>query len=56
MIAVLVRIKLGNPVLFAQDRPGKDGKIFKVYKFQAMTDERDKRSNRVLCGIGLYEL
>jgi lipopolysaccharide/colanic/teichoic acid biosynthesis glycosyltransferase len=41
-IAVLVRIKLGSPVLFAQDRPGKDEKIFKLYKFRTMTDERDK--------------
>ena len=35
-VAVLVRIKLGSPVLFAQDRPGKDGKIFKLYKFRTM--------------------
>lgn len=42
VIAVLVRIKLGSPVLFAQDRPGKDEKIFKLYKFRTMTDERDK--------------
>lgn len=41
-IAVLVRIKLGSPVLFTQDRPGKDEKIFKLYKFRTMTDERDK--------------
>lgn len=34
--AVLVRIKLGSPVLFTQDRPGKDGKIFKLYKFRTM--------------------
>lgn len=42
VIAVLVRIKLGSPVLFAQDRPGKDEKIFKLYKFRTMTDERDE--------------
>lgn len=42
IIAVLVRVKLGSPVIFAQDRPGKDGKIFKLYKFRTMIDERDK--------------
>lgn len=42
IIAVLVRIKLGSPVLFAQERPGKDEKIFKMYKFRSMTDERDE--------------
>ncbi|MBQ6743527.1 MAG: sugar transferase [Acidaminococcaceae bacterium] len=40
--AALVRIKLGSPVLFTQDRPGKDGKIFKLYKFRSMTDEKDE--------------
>ena len=40
--AVFVRIKLGSPVLFTQDRPGKDGKIFKLYKFRSMTDARGK--------------
>lgn len=42
IIAVLVRIKLGSPVLFAQERPGKNEKIFKMYKFRSMTDERDE--------------
>ena len=40
--ALLVRIKLGSPVLFIQDRPGKDEKIFKLYKFRTMTDARDE--------------
>lgn len=40
--AVLVRLKLGSPVLFTQERPGKDGKIFKLYKFRSMTDETDE--------------
>ena len=40
--SVLVKKKLGSPVLFTQDRPGKDGKIFKLYKFRTMTDERDE--------------
>ena len=39
--ALLVRIKLGSPVLFTQNRPGKDEKIFKLYKFRSMTDARD---------------
>lgn len=42
---LLVRIKLGSPVLFTQDRPGKDGKIFKLYKFRTMTDGRDTEGN-----------
>ena len=41
--AILVRIKLGSPVLFTQDRPGKNGKIFKLYKFRTMTDARDEK-------------
>lgn len=40
--AALVRKNLGSPVLFGQDRPGKDGKVFKLYKFRTMTDERDE--------------
>lgn len=40
--AMLVRIKLGSPVLFCQERPGRDEKIFKLYKFRTMTDERDE--------------
>lgn len=42
IVAVLVRVKLGRPVLFTQDRPGKDEKIFKLYKFRTMTDARDE--------------
>ena len=44
-VAALVKLKLGSPVLFTQDRPGligKDGKVFKMYKFRTMTDERDE--------------
>ena len=40
--ALAVRAKLGSPVLFRQERPGKDEKIFTLYKFRTMTDERDK--------------
>jgi len=39
--ALLVRLKLGSPVFFTQDRPGRDGKIFKLYKFRTMTDKKD---------------
>ena len=42
VLAVLVRTKLGSPVLFTQERPGKNGKIFRLYKFRTMTDERDE--------------
>lgn len=45
IVAVLVRVKLGSPVLFTQDRPGKDEKIFKLYKFRTMTDARDADDN-----------
>lgn len=43
--AILVRIKLGAPVFFTQERPGKDGKIFKLYKFRTMTDKKDENGN-----------
>ena len=43
--ALMVRKKLGTPVLFTQDRPGLDGKVFKLYKFRTMTDERDEEGN-----------
>ena len=39
--AILVRIKLGSPVLFTQDRPGKDGKIFRLYKFRTMLPPKE---------------
>jgi len=42
IVAILVRVKLGSPVLFTQERPGKDEEIFKLYKFRTMTDERDE--------------
>lgn len=42
MLAILVKIKLGSPVIFIQDRPGKDGKVFKLYKFRSMTNAKDK--------------
>ena len=39
---ILVRIKLGKPAIFKQQRPGKDEKIFTLYKFRTMTDEKDE--------------
>ena len=43
--AILVRIKLGSPVIFKQERPGLHGKVFMLYKFRSMTDERDAEGN-----------
>src|SRR5690625_5163942 len=45
IVAILVRFKLGSPVLFKQARPGLNEKIFMMYKFRTMTDERDKNGN-----------
>lgn len=45
ILAILVRIKLGSPVLFTQERPGKDEKIFKLYKFRSMTNACDENGN-----------
>ncbi|MGN0994287.1 MAG: sugar transferase [Butyricicoccus sp.] len=45
VVAVLVRCKLGSPVIFRQERPGKDEKIFTLYKFRTMTDARDAGGN-----------
>lgn len=45
IVAILVRTKLGSPVIFKQKRPGKDEKIFTLYKFRTMTDERDEEGN-----------
>ena len=42
VVAILARIKLGSPVLFTQDRPGLNEKVFKLYKFRTMTDKRDE--------------
>ncbi|WP_196808817.1 sugar transferase [Butyrivibrio sp. FC2001] len=45
ILAVLVRVKLGSPVIFRQPRPGKDEKVFNLYKFRTMTDKRDAEGN-----------
>ena len=43
--AILVRTKLGSPIIFKQERPGRDGKIFTLYKFRTMTDKKDENGN-----------
>ena len=45
IVAILVRLKLGSPVIFTQERPGKNEKIFKMYKFRTMTNETDEKGN-----------
>ena len=45
ILVILVRIKLGSPVLFCQERPGYSEKIFTLYKFRTMTDKRDEKGN-----------
>ena len=42
IVAILVRIKLGSPVIFKQKRPGKNEKIFTLYKFRSMSDKKDE--------------
>lgn len=56
IVAVLVRTKLGSPVIFCQERPGKDEKIFKMYKFRSMTDERDAEGNLLSDEVRLTKL
>lgn len=45
IVALLVRIKLGSPIIFKQNRPGLNEKIFKLYKFRTMTDKKDEHGN-----------
>lgn len=45
LIAILVKVKLGSPVIFKQKRPGLNGEIFNMYKFRSMTDAKDKNGN-----------
>lgn len=45
VVAILVKIKLGSPVIFTQKRPGLNEKIFKMYKFRSMTDQKDENGN-----------
>jgi undecaprenyl phosphate N,N'-diacetylbacillosamine 1-phosphate transferase len=53
IVAILVRVKLGSPVLFKQKRPGLNGNIFTMYKFRTMTDERDENGKLVSDSIRL---
>lgn len=53
--ALLVRVKLGGPVIFIQQRPGKDEKIFNMYKFRSMTNEKDDSGNLLPDEIRLTE-
>lgn len=53
--AVLVRTKLGSPVIFKQERPGLDGKVFCLYKFRTMTDAKDQDGNLLSDEIRLTE-
>lgn len=53
--AFFVRMKLGSPVIFKQKRPGKDEKIFEMYKFRSMTDEKDKKGNLLPDEVRLTE-
>ena len=57
--ALLIRISMGSPVLFRQKRPGLHGRIFEIYKFRTMTNEKDKQGNLLpdeqrLIGIGKF--
>ena len=45
ILGIIVRLNLGSPILFTQDRVGRAGKIFKMYKFRSMTDKRDENGN-----------
>lgn len=45
IISIVVRFQMGSPILFSQDRIGKDEKIFKLYKFRSMTNEKDEYGN-----------
>lgn len=56
IVAVLVRIKLGSPVLFKQPRPGKNEKIFNLYKFRSMTSQKDSKGNLLPDEIRLTKL
>ena len=53
IVALLVRTRLGSPVIFTQNRPGKDEKVFKLYKFRSMTDQRDSEGNLLADDIRL---
>ncbi|MEM7712840.1 MAG: sugar transferase [Cyanobacteria bacterium P01_A01_bin.68] len=45
IVSIAIYFRMGSPLIFSQPRPGKDGKIFRFYKFRTMTDERDAEGN-----------
>ena len=53
--AILVRVKLGKPVIFCQERPGKDEEIFRLHKFRSMTDARDENGEPLPDAVRLTE-
>lgn len=56
IIYILVKVKLGNPVLFRQDRPGLNTKIFTMYKFRTMADEKDENGKLLPDSVRLTKL
>lgn len=59
VVYILVRIKIGTPVFFSQKRPGKNEKIFYMYKFRSMTNEKDEKGrllpdDKRLTGLGTF--
>lgn len=45
ILSIVIKMKLGSPVFFSQERPGRNGKIFKMYKFRSMTNAQDSEGN-----------
>lgn len=56
VVAIIVRLKLGSPVLFTQMRPGLNEKIFTMYKFRTMTDERDENGELLPDGLRITKI
>lgn len=56
LIALLIRISMGSPIFFVQERPGLHGVLFKMYKFRSMTNETDKDGNHLADGRRLTRL
>jgi lipopolysaccharide/colanic/teichoic acid biosynthesis glycosyltransferase len=56
IVAIAIYIRMGRPIVFAQPRPGKDGRLFTFYKFRTMTDERDPNGNLLPDGQRLTAL
>ena len=59
IVSLLILIKMGNPILFRQKRPGKNEKIFGIYKFRTMTNDKDENGNLLpddqrLVGVGKF--